>query len=121
MSSNVKRYLNHLQVLQNSSPKQIRSILKVADKKLVEAICEVCLNFCQGNFPNNRPNIREKLKKYQRQIHQLASNKSQRSQLRREREILCQGGAGVFLPIILELFVPSLAAYALEKFRKASS
>lgn len=113
MSAEAKRYFNHLEILRSSSAKERKNFLKIADDNLISLICEVCLNYCHGTFDCDENSCR-RLLKHKRDILALASLKSRKSNLKKERKILLQRGSG-FLPILLAPVLSSLASFVIEK------
>lgn len=113
MSSNVTRHIPLLKII-NAVPKKVReSILKQADDNFIKAICEICINFCNGNVKVNAKSFK-KLKKYKDVIHKLASVKKAHKNLRKEKKVLIQKG-GAFLPILLPSIISALTSIILEK------
>lgn len=109
MSANVKRHMALLEFLKVAPPKICKIILENADNNLVLAICEICLNFCQGNIKCHRQ-CYNKLKKFKRPIYKLANTKKKKTHFKQERNILSQNGGG-FLPLLLAPALYGLTEY----------
>ena len=64
-----------------------RIIIKNADKKLIQSICECVLNMLKGNL-SIKESDKQKLKKFRKPLHKLV----QKSGLENKRKILIQQG-----------------------------
>lgn len=94
-----------LKILVKATPPLRKAILKQADKKLVNSICEICDNTLLGNIPLTTSQ-KGKVKKHKHIIRKLA----QRGQgWKKKRESLTQHG-GAFLPILLSVLSSVLPA-----------
>lgn len=91
-----------LHVLKDCSPCVRKAILKTSSPKLVQTLCEVCLNVLNGNINLSQPQ-KLKLKKYKNTIRELAGTKKSIS---KKRKILVQKGG--FISLILSTVLGGL-------------
>ena len=77
-------------------------IIKNADKKLIQSICECVLNILKGNLPIKESD-KQKLKKFRKPLHKLV----QKSGLKNKRKILIQQDG--LLPILIPSIIGGLA------------
>lgn len=115
---NLKRYQHHLHVLRDGTPNLRKALLAQADKELIIALVEICINILNGNL-QLPPRVIENLRKYKSTIRALASrggkssgvaSKNQLgggsmnkrlSDLNVKRKLLVQRGGGAFLTTLL--------------------
>lgn len=112
---NLKRYQHHLHVLRDGTPNLRKALLAQADKELIIALVEICINILNGNI-QLPPRAIENLRKYKSTIRALASRgvkssgKNQHgggsmnkrlSDLKVKRQLLVQRGGGAFLTTLL--------------------
>lgn len=114
MSLNVKRHLTLLEFLRVAPPKIIKVILQNADDKFIEAICEICYNFCAGNVKCHKK-CYNRLQKFRLYLHKLAKAKKSQKSYKNERKVLYQKG-GAFLPLLLAPVLSGLTQYFLRKY-----
>lgn len=116
MSANLLRHLPFFEFLAQTSPKIRKTILENCDKKLILALCEICLNFSIGNIKIEPKNY-SCLKKFKKTIYKLASvdSKKKRNRLKFERKLLMQNGSGLFLPLLLSPVLSGITQYLLQK------
>lgn len=93
-------------------PKIIKVILKNTDDKFIEAICEICLNFCKGNVKCHKK-CYNRLKKFRLCLHKLAKARKSQKNYKKERQVLYQKG-GAFLPLLLAPVLSGLTQYFLQ-------
>ena len=108
MSSTVKDCSNYLHVLSKCNKVQRLGILKGADPKLIQAICECALNVVKGNIPLT-PHQKRKLTPHKKVLRHLADK---RKTLQSKKKILVQKGG--FLPLLLSAIVPTIANLLLK-------
>ena len=96
MKSSAVRNADTIRALSKLNPAQRTALLKVADKQVIEAICECVYNILRGNV-ELKAGEKKKLKKYQKILRILGLNKG--CWKRKKRYILQTGGA--FLPALL--------------------
>lgn len=96
MSRCVKSNLELLRALSNMPPKRMRRFLDLADKEIVQAICECALNILKGNVPL-KPCQKKGLCRYKHVLRKLVHSKVC---WKAKRKYLVQKGAGV-LPALL--------------------
>lgn len=112
---NLAKYKHYLHVLRDSPSSAQKVILKHADKKLILAICEICLNILNANIQLSAQS-RRVLERYKNVLRDLAyPQKSQTGSgvkgkggkgtsgacLERKRTILLQKGNGAFLTTLI--------------------
>ena len=107
MSRNVKNNLELLKALQKIDSSQRANILKNADMKLIDAICECALNTLKGVVPINSQQKRN-LSRYKKLLRMLVQKKSS---WKRKRTQLVQTGKGAFLPVLLGVALNGLLNY----------
>jgi hypothetical protein len=95
MGNRVKKNIHLLKVLHDSKPGVRNSILKTANKEVVDTICECLHNVLLGNV-KVPPKVFRKLKRNQKQ---LRVHHSKRAGLKQKKQILIQQGG--FLPALL--------------------
>src|SRR5690349_1348395 len=99
MSNDLKKFVPLLKVIQVATKRVRKIILDDADNEVIKVICEICYNFCKGNLKTNKK-CYKKLLKYKTQIHTLAKTRKSQKNLKTERKVLQQSGAG-FIPLLL--------------------
>jgi hypothetical protein len=92
-----------IRALSNLNYEQRLALLKVADKKVIEAICECVINTLRGNVPL-KPCEKKKLSKHKKILRVLGIKKGNWKS--KKRAILQTGGA--FLPALLAPLVGGL-------------
>lgn len=107
MSLNVKNNLELLRALQKIDSSQRINILKNADIKLIDAICECALNTLKGMVPMNSQQKRN-LSRHKKLLRALVQKKSS---WKRKRSQLVQTGKGAFLPVLLGVALNALLNY----------
>ncbi len=86
-----KRLIKHatvLKLLQKSSPTVVRHIIRNADRKLLNTLCECSLNILKGNVALSKPQL-NRLKKYKSALRNLVNRKTS---LKKKKDILQTGG-----------------------------
>lgn len=104
MSQTVKKNVNLLRALSLMTPKQRKSVLKSADKELIQSVCECAYNLLLGNV-NIKPQLKRKLSKYKTILRKLV--KKGESFKNKKRFIVQQGG-GVVLPLVISAVLQTL-------------
>ena len=107
MSRNVKSNLELLRALQKIDSTHRINILKNADIRLIDAICECALNTLKGTVPLNSQQKRN-LSRYKKLLRTLVQKKSS---WKRKRLQLVQTGKGAFLPVLLGVALNALVNY----------
>lgn len=77
-----------LKLLQKSSPSVVRHIIRNADRKLLNTLCECSLNILKGNVALSKPQL-IRLKKYKSALRNLADRKTS---VKKKKDILQTGG-----------------------------
>ena len=75
VSKVVKKTLPTLQLLAKSKPKQVRKILKNANRELIESIRQCVLNVLRGIVSLSKKDLK-RLSKYKKRMRQLVSKKT---------------------------------------------
>ena len=101
-SSRLKRNAPLLKYLARAKPKVAKAIIKVADRDLIQTLCECSLNILKGHVRLNSQQKR-KLRAHKHALRALAAKKT--SHKRRQR-LLQKGG---LLPALL---APALGFFA---------
>jgi hypothetical protein len=102
---NIRKHAAHLHLLAKSKKSTRDGILKGADGKLINAICECCKNALYGDV-HHTPKRKRQLQQHKRWIKAVLNKKTG---LKRKKAILIQRGG--FLPIVLSALsgiLPSL-------------
>lgn len=94
MAKRFKKNLDYLSVLCKCKSKQRCTLLKTADKQLIQTICDCAENVLSGNVPLDSKS-KKKLFKHKRLLRQLRGKKSWLA----KRSKLVQSGG--FLPALL--------------------
>lgn len=97
----LKQNYNFLHVLSRSSPTQKRALLRVANKRQILSLCEICLNVLSGTIPCNV----KKLRKYRNLLRKVLKKSSKISH---KRKIFINQSGG-FLPLLLQAVAPILS------------
>jgi len=87
----------------NTTPNMRTAILRVANKKLIGAICESILNFLQGNLDINDDEIAH-LKSYKFKLRKIINENN----LKTRRQIIIQNGG--FLQFLIPAVVTGIAS-----------
>ena len=112
MASRLKRHLDLMKVLYKSPPNLQRAILKEVENDVIVCLSDCCHNVLKGNLKLSAKQKKD-LKKYKRQLHQLASKATTVS---KKRKILVQSGG---LPFALLAPIISIAGtLLLDALRK---
>ena len=90
-----------LDYLRNISPRRQRLLIKGADREILEAFSEVCLNLVRRNI-HLTPKQIERLLPYEEDIYQLSLK---RHSLIKKKQIIQKGG---FLSALLGTVLPTL-------------
>lgn len=106
MSQSVKTNVDLLRALANMTRSRRKMFLKIADKELVQSICECALNTLKGNVPL-KPCQKKSLSRYKRVLRKLVKPKGD---WKARRKILIQHGAG-FFPALLAPVLSSLLTH----------
>ena len=88
MSKRLIKHATVLKLLQKSSPSVVRHIIKKADRKLLNTLCECSLNILKGNIALSKPQL-IRLKKYKSALRKLVERKTS---LKKKKDILQTGG-----------------------------
>ena len=107
MSHNVKNNIELLKALHKVNSSQRVNILKNADVKLINAICECALNTLKGTVPLDSYQ-KKNLSRYKKLLRALIQRKSS---WKRKRTQLVQTGKGAFLPILIGAALNTLFNY----------
>ena len=99
--SRVHEHFPLLSYLKDLSPRDQKSLIKGANRKMLEAFSEICLNLVKKNI-NLTPSQIDKLRPYEEEIYQLALKKHN---VTKRKEIIQKGG---FLGALLSSVLPAL-------------
>ena len=104
MSSRVKRQAPVLRVLAKAHPHVCQSILRGADKDLLQCLSECALNVVKGNVPLTVAQ-KNKLIKYKQKLRKVADKKVS---LKQKHKIIQTGGfaAALLAPIAAKVLAP---------------
>jgi hypothetical protein len=83
--------------LHDASPDMRKSILKAADKSLVQCLCEICYNMVIKGAVNIPPAHKTKLSRHKKILRSIARKGEAWT---KKKKLLLQSG-GAFLPILL--------------------
>ena len=108
MSSRVKRQAHVLQTLAKAHPHVCRSILRGADKDLLQCLSECALNVLKGNVKLTSTE-KAKLTKYRQKLRKVSDKKVS---LKQKQKIVQTGG---FVPALLAPVVKAVVAPLLGK------
>ena len=100
MSKLITKNKKALMLLSKANPKTVKKIILSANKSLISALSEICLNVLHGNIPLS-PTHRRKIKKYRKNIRTLAGSGA----LKAKRQVLQRGG---FISALLGIAAPLL-------------
>lgn len=89
-----KKYIPILKYLSKANPGERKNIISNASPKMINTLCECCLNILRGNVPLT-PTQKKKLCKHKKTIRRLANEKMS---LKNRKRVLQRGG---FLPLLL--------------------
>lgn len=96
MKCSAVRSADTIRALCTLNKEQRKALLKVADKQVIEGICECIVNTLKGNI-QLKPFEKKKLKKYQKVLRLL---ELKRGNWKSKKRVLLQTG-GAFLPALL--------------------
>ena len=103
--SRVREHIDILKYLQKISPQRQKTIIKAADRPILEALSEIALNLIKKNI-HLSPSQIEKLKPFEEQIYQLSLRSHSVS---KKRRILQKGGfIGTLLGSVLPILISSI-------------
>lgn len=104
MSSSVINNADILKVLKNAKPCLLKSILKTADRGLVQALIECIYNVTQGRIPL-KPKEKLKLTRHKKILRKLV--KKGENWQKKRKLLVSQTGSGI-IPLILSTVVGGL-------------
>ena len=104
MSHTVKKNINLLRALSLMTPKQRKSVLKTADKDLIQSVVECAYNLLLGNV-NITPQVKRKLSKYKSVLRRLIKKGDS---FKVKKRIIVQQGGGVVIPLLLSAVLQTL-------------
>ena len=95
----INRYCELFKWLKNSKPSQTKTFIKVADKNIINALCECSLKVLRGDVSLSKKQ-KQKLKKYKRNLRQLTDKKLS---LKRKKSLLQSKGGGLLGVVLRQL------------------
>ena len=95
MSNRLKKHIPVLKVLHKAKDKERKRIINSGNKELVLCLCECIVNILNGNVPTTSEQ-KKKLRRYAKNLNAL---KSQRTSLKKKKQLFGQKGG--FLPLLL--------------------
>lgn len=104
MSQAIKKNMNLLRALSLMTPKQRRSVLKAADKDLIQSVCECAYNLLLGNI-NITPQLKRKLSKYKAVLRRIVKKGEK---FKSKKRYIIQQGGGVILPLLISAVLQAL-------------
>lgn len=104
MSQAVKKNINLLRAISLMTPRQRKSVLKTADKDLIQSVCECAYNLLQGNV-SVTPQVKRKLSKYKAVLRRLVKKGEK---FKSKKRFIIQQGGGFVLPILLSAVLQAL-------------
>ena len=107
MSRRIRTHAVLLKALAHCTAKQRKTLLKTADRGLIDAICECIVNVINGNIKLT-PSQKRTLSKHKQRLRKL----SHRHTSFRERKRLLNQRGGFILPMLMRLIVPAVGALA---------
>ena len=105
--SKVRQHLEFLSYLKSIPPRRQKLLLKAADKEILSALAEICLNLIKKNCPLTKSQIK-KLIPYERQIYEMSSRK--KSVAYKKRLVQSGGFVTALLSTILPALISSIVA-----------
>ena len=99
--SKVREHFEYLSYLKSISPRRQKLIIKGADRPILEALSEICLNLIKKNVKLTPTQI-NRLKPHEEKIYQLSLKRHSAS---KKKKILQTGG---FLSTILSIVLPAV-------------
>lgn len=106
MSQCVKNNLDLLRALSKMTPKRRKKFLNLADKDLVQSLCECALNILKGNV-QLKPCQKNSLRRHRHFLRKLVSSKGC---WKRKRKYIVQKGSGI-LPALLAPIIGSIISH----------
>lgn len=104
MSRVVKKNLKMLRALALMKPKEIKEVLKAADKGLIHSVCECAHNLLRGNVKIDSYKKR-KLSKYKSILRRLVKKGES---VKIKKKYLVQKGGGVLIPLLLSAVLQTI-------------
>ena len=95
----IKKHFNYIKHLASKDSDIRNSIIKLADKEVICAVCECILNVINGNI-KIKESLRKKISPHKDSLRKL----QKKSSLKVKKKILTQKG-GNFLPLILPVIL----------------
>lgn len=117
ISKHLQNNLKLLQTLQSLPDLTKKYLIEKADRGLIIAICELCLNLCAGSFECS-PFVKRKLKRYKNKLKKLANRRKLSRYLRQEKKLINQYGGGVGF---LAYLIPTALNYILSHLSHSSA
>lgn len=117
ISKHLEKNLKLLYTLQSLPEKTKKIIINDADRSLIIAICEICLNLLCGTFCCT-PKVKRKLKKFKNKLKKLASRKKLSKNFNIEKKIINQYGGSVNF---LAYLIPPALEYIFHHLSSSSS
>ena len=108
MSARVKKHLPLYKWLCHSNPKSTRAVLQVADKDVIDGLCECSYNVLKGNVPL-KPEQKRRLKRHKQVLRELSYGRGK--SLKRKRQLLQRGG---FLGALMSPLIGILGSLLLK-------
>lgn len=106
MSKRVREQGGILSTLATAKPKLVRSIIKGADRELIQCICECAYNVLKGNV-SITPAQRAKLCKYKNGVRELVKKSTS---VKRKRQLIQRGGfLSALLGPLIGTVIPAIA------------
>lgn len=103
MTDSMKRHSELLKTLSKASPAIRKSILKSADKGLIQSICSFVLNILKGRV-HLKPSHKSKLRRHKKFLRKIARKGDC---WKTKKKFLVQSG-GAFLPLLIAPLISGL-------------
>ena len=101
--SKVRQHIEFLSYLKSIPPRRQKLLLKAADKEILSALAEICLNLIKKNCPLTKGQIK-KLIPYEKQIYEMSLRKKS---VAYKKSLVQKGG---FVSALLSTILPALVS-----------
>lgn len=113
MSSSVERYLPYFEVLKTANPALRKAFIKESEPGFIDAICEICYNYIQGNISCDKSQY-SALAKHRALIRKLVDLKKKNKNKKLHRKVLLQSGDGFWFALLAPLLT-ELTSFIVSK------
>ena len=112
MSARLQKHCSTLHFLAKSKPSSARSVIKDANRDLLDCISECCCNVLSGNVSLS-PKQKNRLSKYKTVLREVAKKKTS---LKKKKSLIQKGGfLAALLGPLLGAVIPAVTSFFIKK------